>query len=449
MESDKKEKRVQLYAYITYPKLSKKLQKLGDPVYVMRNDDDLESLITGLAMQRMSHLEDHAFIVCDLGEVIKRYDIFCKAFPTIRPYYALKANDLFPIGKLLFQLGAGFDASSMNEVKQALSYGASSEDIVFAAPVKYPSHVKFCSHKNLPYMTFDCIEELHKIKDHYPGCKAILRISVGNVGSRMQLSEKYGAEMVNVEHILTTARDIGIKVVGVSFHVGWCCARIETYMAAMRDAKCTMQMAISLGHPANVLDIGGGFHGQYGQENFLELSRKINAFLENELQSIPDVRVIAEPGTFFCESSLNLVVNVIGKRKSAASDYYDYYLNEGTHGMFQDLRYRLTYEDFHMELPEKRLQTQKRYKSTLWGPTCDSDDSIGKDVDLPELFVGDSILFKNFGAYSWTFASTFGGNDKPDVIYAVANDNKDQVNQLGVNRTFESPFVGMKLSNLM
>ena len=91
-------------------------------MYVMRDDEDVESFITGLAMQRMSHLEDHAFIVCDLGEVVKRYDIFCKAFPTIRPYYALKANDLFPIGKLLFQLGAGFDASSMNEVKQALSY---------------------------------------------------------------------------------------------------------------------------------------------------------------------------------------------------------------------------------------------------------------------------------------------------------------------------------------
>ena len=421
----------QLPGTVTDQKLNKTSIRDIEFLYVVKDEAHLDSFIRGFSKNRLSRLEDHAFAVCNLGEVIKRYDMFSKAFPKVRPYYALKANNLYPIGKLLFELGAGFDTSSMNEVKQALSYGAGSEDIVLAAAVKYPSHIRFCAQNNVPYMTFDNKEELQKMKDHFQNCKAILRISVADSGSRLQLSEKYGAELKDVEDILLAAKEVDIDVVGVSFHVGWHCRDVSTYLSAMQDAKSALLKAISIGHPANILDIGGGFSCQPGQEeNFLEMSEIINSFLENELQTIKDLRVIAEPGTFLCESTVTLVTNVIGKRTVSNDTKYAYYLNEGSHGMFTDLKFSLRYEHLHMEILERKMKTQETHQSVLWGPTCDSDDFVCKDVQLPELCIGDSILFKHFGAYSWTEASEFGGNDKPDVIYVVTADQKERLNLL-------------------
>jgi ornithine decarboxylase len=49
------------------------------------------------------------------------------------------------------------------------------------------------------------------------------------------------------------------------------------------------------------------------------------------------------------------------------------------------------------------------YSSTLFGPTCDSMDTIYDDVMLPELAIGDWVYVENFGAYTIAAASSFNG----------------------------------------
>lgn len=56
-------------------------------------------------------------------------------------------------------------------------------------------------------------------------------------------------------------------------------------------------------------------------------------------------------------------------------------------------------------------------KCSIWGPTCDSIDCMGKDLLLPTLSVGDFIYFENMGAYTSCAASVFNGFKKSAVIY--------------------------------
>jgi ornithine decarboxylase len=49
------------------------------------------------------------------------------------------------------------------------------------------------------------------------------------------------------------------------------------------------------------------------------------------------------------------------------------------------------------------------YPSAVWGPTCDSADCVFKDARLPELRVGDCLLFSNAGAYTVAGACDFNG----------------------------------------
>ena len=42
------------------------------------------------------------------------------------------------------------------------------EDIVFANPIKIPSHISYAADMGVSLMTFDSYDELVKIKEHYP-----------------------------------------------------------------------------------------------------------------------------------------------------------------------------------------------------------------------------------------------------------------------------------------
>jgi ornithine decarboxylase len=57
------------------------------------------------------------------------------------------------------------------------------------------------------------------------------------------------------------------------------------------------------------------------------------------------------------------------------------------------------------------------YECSIWGPTCDSIDKISSDVPLPEMKIGDWLVFSHMGAYTMAAASTFNGFKKSSVIY--------------------------------
>lgn len=62
----------------------------------------------------------------------------------------------------------------------------------------------------------------------------------------------------------------------------------------------------------------------------------------------------------------------------------------------------------------------KYYSTSIWGPTCDGLDRIVERCDLPEMHVGDWMLFENMGAYTVAAASTFNGFQRPTIYYVMS-----------------------------
>lgn len=60
------------------------------------------------------------------------------------------------------------------------------------------------------------------------------------------------------------------------------------------------------------------------------------------------------------------------------------------------------------------------YPCSIWGPTCDGLDRIVEQCDLPELQVGDWLVFENMGAYTVAASSTFNGFQRPDLHYVMS-----------------------------
>ena len=112
-------------------------------------------------------------------------------------------------------------------------------------------------------MTFDNEPELYKIAEHYPGAQVLLRIKVGNEGSVVNLSLKFGADPEDAHLILRKARSLGLVPTGLSFHVGSQSKNVENYLQALEMSAQIFNQAKEHDVPLKIMDIGGGFPIQH------------------------------------------------------------------------------------------------------------------------------------------------------------------------------------------
>jgi len=343
------------------------------------------------------------------SKLLNQLKRFQTLLPRVKPFYAVKSNSHPFILKTFADAGTGFDVASIQEMKTLLEMGVSPDRMVFANTVKTPEALKFASSNKINLMTFDSEYELNKIAKYAPGTRVLVRIKVPNVGSMVELSLKFGAEPPDAIPFLIKAIRLGLKPVGVSFHVGSQNIHIENYLDALEIASIIFKDAQLKQIPLEMLDIGGGFpikHFDYEKDLFAQTAGSINKEL-NRL--FPDnVEIIAEPGRVLCGPAGILVMKVIGK--SIRNNKHWYYLDDGVYGSLSGIIYD------HCKYQYKVLKKGVTQITTLAGPTCDSFDIISTSEELPELDIGDIVYVENIGAYSWATATNFNGLPPAKVV---------------------------------
>eukprot|EP00741_Cyanophora_paradoxa_P014966 tig00020830_g14439.t1 len=260
---------------------------------------------------------DEAFYVVDLGAVARKHQQWLKLFPRVKPFYAVKCNPDQAVIKTLAALGAGFDCASKTEILQVLDCGVDPSRIIFANPCKAAPQVRFAQSANVKTMTFDNAAELHKLARMMPDAELVLRMYTEDSHSLIPLGSKFGAPFDQCESLLRLAKELELKVIGVSFHVGSGCFSVDAFVDAVRQARRLFDKAVEVGLPPfTLLDLGGGFPGSdSGQDgiSFSEICAALNPLLD-ELFPAP-VEVIAEPGRYYVCSAYTLAASVFGKRR--------------------------------------------------------------------------------------------------------------------------------------
>jgi len=233
--------------------------------------------------------------------------------------------------------------------------------------------------------------------------------------------ENIKVKLDEVEDVIKTIIDLQLNLVGFSFHVGSGCQNASSYYKAIQDCKFAYLIALQYNIRTKIIDIGGGFSGSNNIISFDEICKNIidaqNKFFKNKIES-NEIRFIAEPGRYFTEGTHTLVVNVMAKKKE--SDVIKYYLNEGVYGSFNCIHYdhqKPVFEIISFSHNPVSEKSKKCYNSTFFGPSCDSMDVIYKDVQFPELNVGDWLYVKNFGSYTCAPSSCFNGFRLTDFQY--------------------------------
>ncbi|KAK2106354.1 hypothetical protein P7K49_015868, partial [Saguinus oedipus] len=256
-------------------------------------------------------------MLVDLDMLVSCHRTFCQGLPWVSPFYAVKCNNSPWVLRVLAALGTGFDCASQLggsseaapnpgswplqlELEQVLGLGVAPSRIIYANPCKPASHIRYAAHHRVQLLTFDSEEELTKVAQHHPGVRLLPWLRTQDSQSTFPLSTKYGASLEARGHQLTSARDLGLAVVGVSFHVGSDCQTPQSFTQAIADCRA--------GHDMSHLDIGGGFPGMEGSgPKFEELARVISASQDFPEECGVKVR-------FYVESVCTAAVNIIARK---------------------------------------------------------------------------------------------------------------------------------------
>ena len=339
--------------------------------------------------------------IYDKPALLHQVDTWSTQLPWIKPYYAVKSNPLPCILNDLTQYDIGLDVASLKETNIALKY-TNIQNTINTNPHTIPHEINKDLQFNIKVV--DSICELELLHKHNIKCLILIRMNSGVTDANINLNSKFGASREEAYDIIHLANKYKYVIKGVSFHIGsgGTFSRKDAFKFAYYINALPVLKYIKLfNHEKLILNIGGGFLHNTDLNDALGWT-----------QLLP-YEIIAEPGRYFSEPSHHLLVQVIAKTSKGI--FID-------NGVYHELN---CYHRDHWIMPKlvhsihngKIQNINNHTLETIFGPTCDSYDTIGKQLVPNDIEVEDWILLPNMGAYTNAGMVEFNGICGASSIY--------------------------------
>ncbi len=367
------------------------------------------------AQPSIAHIEQLAsqfgapLMVLDCDAIRRQYRALKRALPGVVLHFALKPLPHAAVVRTLLDEGASFDLATSGEVDLVASQGVPSERTIHTHPIKRDSDIRDALAYGCTVFVVDNINELEKFIAYKDQAEILVRLSFRNKDAFADLSKKFGCSPEAAIDIISLAQQLGIRIKGLSFHVGSQSPNPTKYVEAINASAKVVKQVAELGLPAlSTLDIGGGFPVPYSADVL-----PIDVFcapINIALTQLPEtMQIIAEPGRFIVASSVTSVASVMGQATREGKTWY--YLDDGVYGSFSGLMF-----DEAAYPIDSAKQDSERFESVLAGPTCDSIDVISDSIMLPKLNNGDLIISRMMGAYTLATATDFNFFKRAEVV---------------------------------
>jgi ornithine decarboxylase len=365
--------------------------------------------LTEAEIRRLAARFGSPLLVVDCEQVRRQYRALRSALPGVDLHYALKPLPHASVVATLRDEGAFFDLATTGEVELVKAQGIAPERCIHTHPIKRDSDIRDALRFGVTTFVADNPDEIRKFARYRKRAELLLRVCFRSPTAVCDLSKKFGCDPGAVLGLIEMARRLGVRVRGLSFHVGSQATDPSKYIEAIQACTNIVAEALLAGLPSlDVLDIGGGFPVAYS-DGVMPID-EFCAPIRTALTKLPKhVRVIAEPGRFIAAPAAIAVSTVMGKAKRDGRWWY--YLDDGLYGSYSGQLFD------HAKYPVAALREGgELFESVLAGPTCDSIDVIDDNIALPELEVGDLVVGRMMGAYTWASATDFNFFKRAKVV---------------------------------
>ena len=347
-------------------------------------------------------------LIVDCERVRAQYRKLRKALPGVDLHYALKPLPHPAVVRSIVDEGGWLDLATTGEVQLAASLDIDPARCIHTHPIKRERDIHNALEYGISTFVADNPDEVRKFRPYAGRATLLLRVSFRHPGAVCDLSRKFGCDPGDALELARLAAREGVEVQGVSFHVGSQATDATKHVEAIEICAALLAAARRerLG-VCDTLDIGGGFPIDY-TEPAADIGRYC-APIRNSLARLPKrVRVIAEPGRYLAGPAAIGVATVMGRAQREG--HWWYYLDDGIYGSYSGQLYD------HARYPLSAMRTGPLLPSVLAGPTCDGIDVIAEQLQLPQLKIGDLIVGRQMGAYTWSTASTFNFFPKATIV---------------------------------
>jgi len=355
--------------------------------------------------------------VYDAATIERQYQRLTAAFSKVESLcinYAMKALSNISILNLLKNLGSGLDTVSIQEVQLGLHVGFTPDRIIFT-----PNGVSFeeieAVSKLGVQINIDNLSVLEHFGAKHPKVPVCIRInphvmaggneniSVGHIDS------KFGISIYQIPHVLRIVENTKMTINGIHMHTGSDILDIEVFLYASEILFDTAKQFKNL----DFIDFGSGFKVPYKKDdietNIEELGKKLTKrFLAFEKDYGRPLTLAFEPGKFLVsESGFFLAkVNVVKQTTSTVFAGIDSGFNHLIRPMFYGSQH--TIENISNPKGKERFYT-------VVGYICETD-TFANNRRIAEIKEGDTLCFKNAGAYCFSMASNYNSRYKPAEV---------------------------------
>jgi len=344
-------------------------------------------------------------VIVDLDRVRAQYRLLRDLMPAAQIYYAVKANPAPEVIAALAAQGACFDLASRGEIDRCRTLGIEAARLSYGNTIKRERDIADAHAGGIDLYAFDTENELCKLARAAAGARVVCRLSVHNTGADWPLTRKFGCDHQTAAELLVQARALGLRPVGVSFHVGSQQTDPGQWATPIAHAAEVFRACARHGVALELLNLGGGLPAHYrgAVPDLAGYAEAIEAALARQFGASRP-RTLIEPGRYMVGDAglLRAEVVLVAERPHRGGHRW-VYLDAGRYnGLAETQDERIRY----------RLRTRHDGGASgpviLAGPTCDSTDIIYQRsrYDLPRaLAIGDHVDFISAGAYTGSYAS--------------------------------------------
>ena len=359
-------------------------------------------------LQAMKRL-DSSFYFYDLDHLQSRLETIAKILdPSVKLWYACKANPLSAVLKVLRNLNFGLDVASQGELEQVLSAGVIPENIVATGPCKSKKYLRFLLENDVCVIVLESLNQARWL--HEAACELGVR---PKVLLRIQLDWDKGTSVLGGNGVTPFGIGPGswedkslqdystLRILGIhAFQWGNLLDLDKLRSIWWKTGEAMKNLAEKMKIPCEIVDLGGGLGIDYeGKNKSLDFG-DVNKLLCEFRQYFGFETVWMELGRYVVGESGYYFTQVVDKKT-----VWGKHLLVVSGGINHMARPALTGESFPAQLFRESEREKQEY--TIHGPLCTALDNLGTFFLPEDVDCGDWIVFSGAGAYGLTESMPF------------------------------------------
>lgn len=356
-------------------------------------------------------------VLRDTLDLLKKESSWCG----YKVHYAVKANANPRLLKTIAEYGFGADCVSWNEIERSLENGFKAGDIVFAGVGKNDREIEAALQAGIFCFNSESVQELEVIDSIAGrlGKKARVAIRINpyieahthrHITTGIEES-KFGIPVHELDDVLQRLKSLKrIKLEGIHFHIGSQINRMQVFKSLCTRVNEMIEWFGSKNIDLRIINVGGGLGINYENPSELPSFHEYFSLIREMIRIKPGQELHFEPGRALVAQCGTLISRVLYIKPGSNTNFA--IIDAG----MTDLIRPALYQAFHKI--ENLSSTGEVKQYDIVGPVCESTDTFGRFVKLPETKRGDLIAIRSTGAYGEVMSSRYNLRDLPGAVFS-------------------------------